>query len=220
MSAESGARWMRVVERLLFLVAAVAFVWYAAARTEASREQAALSAELERASAALQEASTEAVAPPDVDGAGIDEKVPVRIARRAAARRAPEHVVARIEMPRLRLSAYAREGVDLSTLRGSVGHVPGTALPGEAGNAAFAAHRDTFFRPLKNVREGDAITVTTPRGTFRYTVSGTQIVDPSDVWVLQPTADATLTFVTCYPFDYIGSAPQRFIVRARLVEPE
>jgi sortase A len=117
----------------------------------------------------------------------------------------------------LKLSAAAREGVDRQTLRSAVGHIPGTALPGAPGNAGFAAHRDTFFRPLKGVRTGDEVVLTTPNGVYRYSVVTTRVVDPSDVSVLSTTTDPTLTLVTCYPFDYIGSAPQRFIVRANLI---
>jgi sortase A len=207
--------WLRRIERVLFAMAAVCFVWYAAVHIDAAREQTALSRDLERASAALPAATA------DGHVAGAVEEPDRRhppAARRSVPGPSPAGLVGKIEMPRLQLTAYAREGVDTKTLRGSVGHVPGTALPGEAGNAAFAAHRDTFFRPLKGVRKGDAITVTTPAGQFHYVVSATAIVDPSDVSVLGPTGEPTLTFVTCYPFDYIGSAPQRFIVSARLVQ--
>jgi sortase A len=192
---------MRAVERVLFAIAAIAFVWYAAVKIEASREQAALSSELERSRETLSAAAA----------------VPSRKADARRAPRAARSLVGRIEVSRLRLSAVAREGVDRRTLRGSAGHVPGSALPGETGNAAFAAHRDTFFRPLKDVRKGDAISVVTPEGEFLYEVSATRVVDPSDVSVLRATAEPTLTLVTCYPFDYIGSAPKRFIVSARLV---
>ena len=104
----------------------------------------------------------------------------------------------------------------MRTLRVAAGHVPGTALPGDAGNAAFAAHRDTFFRPLKDVREGDEIAVATPSGNYRYVVTAISIVEPEDLSVLSPTAESVLTLITCYPFDYVGSAPQRFIVQAEL----
>lgn len=194
--------WIRRVERLLLAVAAVSLVWYAGVRIEASREQAALSRELERSRATLR------VTPASMSH-GMAEK---------AESPAPRSLVGRIDVPRLRLSALVREGVDTTTLRGSAGHVPGSALPGEIGNAAFAAHRDTFFRPLQGIRNGDEIVVATPTGDFRYRVSGTHVVDPSDVSVLRASADATLTLVTCYPFDYIGSAPQRFVVSARLVQ--
>ena len=83
----------------------------------------------------------------------------------------------------------------------------------------LAGHRDTFFRRLRDIRADDLIRVVTPEGTFTYRVEGTQIVDPEDVWVLNQTAAPALTLVTCYPFTYIGSAPQRFIVRASLTGP-
>ena len=123
-------------------------------------------------------------------------------------------VVGRIVIPRLDLSAIVREGVDARTLRRAVGHVPGTALPGEPGNAALAGHRDTFFQQLKDVRRGDRVVVETPRGTFEYIVRDTRVVEPTTVSVLDPTAEQTLTLVTCYPFNFIGTAPQRLIVRA------
>jgi sortase A len=82
---------------------------------------------------------------------------------------------------------------------------------------ALAGHRDTFFRPLRNIRVADQIEVTTLRGTYRYRVASTTVVDPEDVWVLKPTPDESLTLVTCYPFDFIGAAPRRFIVQARRV---
>jgi sortase A len=107
------------------------------------------------------------------------------------------------------------EGASPSILRVAAGHVDGTALPGIAGNVGIAAHRDTFFRPLRDVRPQDGIVVTTSYGTFRYVVERVEIVDPGDVKVLHGTADPQLTLVTCYPFTYIGSAPKRFIVHAR-----
>ena len=91
-----------------------------------------------------------------------------------------------------------------------------SALPGEEGNAAFAGHRDTFFRGLRNVRGGDRIVVTTPDGIFTYIVRDTRVVRPTDLTALDPTSQPTLTLVTCYPFDYIGLAPKRFIVRATI----
>ena len=124
--------------------------------------------------------------------------------------------IGRIEIPRLRVSAVVRSGSDARTLRLAVGHIPGTALPGEKGNVGLAAHRDTFFRRLRDIRADDEIRVVTPEGTFSYRVARTNVVEPEDVWVLDPTASPALTLVTCYPFTYIGAAPQRFIVRAHL----
>jgi sortase A len=123
--------------------------------------------------------------------------------------------VGRLEIPRLHLSVMVMEGDDDATLARAVGHVPGTALPWETGNAVMAGHRDTFFRPLKNLRSGDEIRMTTPRGTFNYRVVRTEIIDPDDVSVLAPMPNRSLTLVTCYPFAYVGPAPQRFIVQAR-----
>ena len=124
-------------------------------------------------------------------------------------------VIGRIEIPRLRISAMVLEGTAPKTLRVAVGHISGTALPGIRGNAALAAHRDTIFRPLQGVKAGDGIVMSTSYGEFRYVVNSIEIVNPTDVRVLRPTPDAELTLVTCYPFSYLGTAPQRFIVHAR-----
>lgn len=190
-----GGLVLRILEVSLLLIGCAALAWYATVRISAVREQASLSQELIRLSSReLTRTST---------GAGTEP-------------RAAASSLWRIEMPRINLSAVAREGVDTRTLRRAVGHIPGTARPGERGNAAFAAHRDTFFRPLKAVRRGDEVIVTTTEGVYRYAVTGTRVVEPTDVSVLDPSSDTTLTLVTCYPFDYVGSAPQRFIVRATL----
>ncbi|MGH9347584.1 MAG: class D sortase [Vicinamibacterales bacterium] len=124
--------------------------------------------------------------------------------------------VGRIEIPRLRVSAIIKAGTDARTLQLAVGHIPGTAFPGEGGNVGLAGHRDTFFRRLRDIRPDDEIRVAMPDRTFRYRVERTNVVEPRDVWVLDPTAYPALTLVTCYPFTYVGSAPQRFIVRALL----
>ena len=126
-------------------------------------------------------------------------------------------LIGRIEIPRLGLSAMVVEGVDALLLRRSLGHIPGTALPGQPGNVAISGHRDTFFRPLRNIRQNDIITLTTLRGEYRYRVVSTRIVAPSDVAVLDPGDSEVLTLVTCYPFFFVGSAPDRFIVRAERV---
>jgi sortase A len=201
-AANRAHRVIRGIERLLFVIAAIALGWYATVQIDASREQAALSRELTQSQLVIEAPPSHPVTRPEY--APPPAPPPLR------------GLVGRIDVPRLRLSALAREGVDTRTLRGSAGHVPGSALPGQPGNAAFAAHRDTFFRPLRGVRNGDEIMVTTPGGEFRYVVSSAIVVEPSDVSVLRATNEPTLTLVTCYPFDYIGSAPQRFVVSARL----
>ena len=123
--------------------------------------------------------------------------------------------IGRLEIPRLHLSVMVLEGTAPKILRVAAGHVKGTALPGPSGNIGIAAHRDTFFRPLREIRPQDSIVLTTSYGTFRYVVDATEIVDPTDVRVLHRTTDPELTLVTCYPFTHVGPAPKRFIVHAR-----
>jgi sortase A len=123
-------------------------------------------------------------------------------------------VVGRITIPRLHLSAIVEEGVDETTLSRAVGHIPGTALPGEDGNIGIAGHRDTFFRKLKDLKPNDEIDFTTHAGRFHYVVDSLRVVDPSDVSVLESQGGKVLTIVTCFPFQYIGNAPRRFIVHA------
>jgi sortase A len=136
------------------------------------------------------------------------------------ARPAPGSLVGRIEIPRLKLSAVIFEGTDDATLDRGVGHLAGTPTTGERGNLVLAGHRDTFFRPLKKIREGDEIDVTGPEGVSRYKVEFTQVVGPEATEVLRSTGGATLTLITCYPFRYIGNAPDRFIVRGQKVDKE
>lgn len=123
----------------------------------------------------------------------------------------------RIEINRIGLDAMIMEGIDNRTLRHAVGHFPGTALPGQQGNVAMAGHRDTFFRGLRNVRLDDEIKLTTLNGSYRYRVDSTRVVEPREIWVLEDTGDAILTLVTCYPFNFVGPAPQRFIIRAHKI---
>ncbi len=123
--------------------------------------------------------------------------------------------IGEILIPRLGLTAMVVQGDSAAILRRAVGHLADTALPGESGNVVLAGHRDTFFRPLKQVRAGDAITLKTLDGDFEYLVESTAVVRPSDVQVLEPTDGRTLTLITCFPFSYLGSAPSRFVVRAR-----
>ena len=109
------------------------------------------------------------------------------------------------------------EGDDAGCLEQDAGHIPGTALPSKSGNMGIAAHRDTYFRPLRLVRANDVINVKTPAGTSEYAVTGTEIVKPTAVSVLKPAPGHDLTLVTCYPFFFVGSAPERFIVHARKI---
>ena len=121
-----------------------------------------------------------------------------------------------LRIPKLSLEVPVFDGTDDLTLNRGAGRIIGTARLGEPGNTGIAGHRDGFFRGLKDVGPGDSLELVTPDGTEHYEVSAIQITTPEDVSVLSPTAAPTLTLVTCYPFYFVGSAPQRYIVRATL----
>jgi sortase A len=122
-----------------------------------------------------------------------------------------------LEITRVGLSGVVVEGDSDAVLDRAIGHLPDTPLPWKSGNTALAAHRDTIFRPLKGVRLGDVLRLKTPHGDFDYRVNETLIVKPDEVWVLDPTGVNTLTLISCWPFNYIGHAPERFIVRAERI---
>lgn len=129
-------------------------------------------------------------------------------------------LIGALSAERLGLSTIVRQGDSEAILRLGAGHIPGTSLPGEGGNVGIAGHRDTVFRPLRQVHVGDIITLATPAGEKRYRVDWTRTVAPTDISVLAPTNKPSLTLVTCYPFRFIGHAPKRFVVRAvALPEP-
>jgi len=128
-------------------------------------------------------------------------------------------LLGRLEIPRIGVSAIVREGDDEETLAVAVGHVPGTARPGERGNMALAGHRDSFFRDLRHIQVGDVVHVRAPGRGYDYRVESTEVVGAGETRVLDPTEDAVLTLVTCFPFEFVGHAPNRFIVRASLSPP-
>jgi sortase A len=142
-------------------------------------------------------------------GAAFDEQL-----QRPADLPPKEGLVGRLEIPGIGLEVMVLNGADARTLRRGAGWLPYTARPG-SGNAVIAAHRDTYFRPLRRIKEGDIIHLTTLDGRYNFRVEWTAVVDPGDTAVLEPTSQPTLTLITCYPFYYAGEAPQRFIVRAR-----
>src|SRR5262245_54940640 len=139
---------------------------------------------------------------------------------RSGGAKAPESSVRKgnpigvIEIPRLGLSSVVLEGDETAALLLGVGHLSDTPLPWQGGNSVFAAHRDTFFRPLAGIRRNDVIKFSTADAEFEYVVKEMKVVEPTDLAVLDPTPSATLTLITCFPFDYIGPAPNRFIVKA------
>jgi len=126
----------------------------------------------------------------------------------------PDGLIGRIEVSRLNVSVVVVEGTSNKSLRRAVGHIAGTALPGQPGNVGIAGHRDTFFRPLRNIQRDDVIKLTTSNGEYRYRVVSTKVVSPDNVAVLDSDQNEVLTLVTCYPFYFVGPAPDRFIVRA------
>jgi sortase A len=126
----------------------------------------------------------------------------------------PATPIALLDIPRLKLSAPVLSGEDAATLDLAVGHLTDTPLPWQKGNSALAAHRDGLFRPLRNIRVGDEVRVRSEHGEFTYRVRETRVVRPDDLSVLAPTDNHTLTLITCYPFNFVGNAPKRFIVHA------
>ena len=194
-----GIRIVQWIERLLFVVGFVFLGFYLYISLEARLYQNLENHELDLILAS---------GPTTVPSAEVAPAPPV-----------PGSVLGRIEIPRLGVSAVIRAGSDARTLRLAVGHIPGTALPGQIGNIGLAGHRDTFFRRLRHIRADDEIRLVTTSGTFTFNVDATTVVLPKDTWVLDPTPTSTLTLVTCYPFTYVGSAPKRFIVHAVATPP-
>lgn len=137
--------------------------------------------------------------------------------RTSRSKPANELLLGLIEIPRLDTAAIVEEGVSVGTLWKAVGHLPGTALPGQAGNAVLAGHRDTYFSGLGDLKVGDLVSFKSPTATYSYRVESARVVEPDDDSVLNASKEATLTLITCYPFHYIGSAPQRYVVTAREV---
>ena len=127
--------------------------------------------------------------------------------------------IAILRIPKIQLEVPVLEGTDDLSLNRGVGHVTGTATPGQNGNIAIAGHRDGFFRGLKDINLGDTIEMSTQDETETYVIDRITIVDPSDVSVLASRPTASLTLITCYPFYFIGSAPKRYIVQASLMAP-
>jgi len=187
---------MKTLERVLFGIGSLILFWCAWRSAEARVYQAS------------HRASFEKLRSPAIPGEAFTPPLAAR-AREGGA-------LGRLEIPRIGLAAVIAEGEDEATLRLAVGHIPGTPLPGENGNVGLAGHRDGFFRPLARIRLRDEIRLTVEHGrSFLYRVESTSVVDPSDMSVLAPGKEDSLTLITCYPFGYIGPAPKRFVVRAR-----
>jgi sortase A len=206
-------RWLRKLERLLLILGVFMLAFYVGALIHRT---ALSSAELQRfktqrlAMAADAHGVTLAIEAPDFS---LWSEHRIKDYQESlAAHFAPAIAILRI--PRIHVEVPVLEGTDDLTLNRGVGHVAGTANPGENGNIAIAGHRDGFFRGLKDISLGDTIEMITLRGAETYTIDRITIVDRTEVSVLQPRTHATLTLITCYPFYFVGSAPKRYNVQA------
>lgn len=212
---DTGSRWkqrLHLMERIAWAVAVVLGGTWATARvvawSEARRSLAAFEEVVRSsspASGALEVAAT-------VDQR-LWDKGRIKAYARALARRAPPPLAV-LRIPRLGLEVPVLEGTDEWTLDRAVGHIEGTAAPAEVGNVGIAGHRDSFFRVLKDITTGDELELALPGGMRRFRVDRLTIVGPDDAEVIAPTTRSLVTLVTCYPFYFVGSAPQRFIVQA------
>ena len=198
---------------LLVLYAATRW-WYAQARDEGVAAFAAGRAEATQAS--WQPAAPAARAAPAVD---MSMWSPERIARYRESQQTANMPQAVLRIPSVKLVVPIYDGTSDQNLNRGAGRIEGTARIGESGNVGIAAHRDGFFRALKDVRVGDTLVLEHAAATDSYRIVATSIVDPTDVSVLEPTDTGTVTLVTCYPFYYVGSAPRRFIVSAQRILP-
>lgn len=122
--------------------------------------------------------------------------------------------VGKLEIPRLKMSVMVFQGVEESALVAGAGHVPGTPSPGGDGNVVIAAHRDTYFRKLSGIVPGDRVRIATTHGVYEYVVDFSATVNPEDTQVMESRGRNELTLITCFPFYFVGNAPQRFIVHA------
>lgn len=147
------------------------------------------------------------------------EAAPPPAAKPSSLPRTGSAVVARLLIPRLDTDLYVVQGDSPEALRRGPGHLTGTAMPGARGNCVIAGHRDTHFRVLQDIHRGDEIVLATQAGRYLYRVVATEVISPRNLAPLHPTRDAELNLITCYPFSYIGSAPKRFVVKARLAGP-
>ena len=208
--------WLRKLERVLLVLGVVLLAFYAAARIHRTVLSNAelLSFRARQVSAAGPHGVALTAENPDFSL--WSERRIKDYQESLAAQFAPGIAILRI--PKIHVEVVVLEGTDDLSLNRGVGHVTGTAHPGENGNVAIAGHRDGFFRGLKDIGLGDTVEIDTLSQTETYTVDRIVIVDPSDVSVLKPGPHASLTLITCYPFYFVGSAPKRYIVQASLAD--
>lgn len=205
--------WLGWSQYVFFTIGFLAVSYASFTLIESSLFQAFQSWRFERAAKSMQAPMGGADFRPQtlpVDREGVNDR---RVANPVIAGRASP-ALGRIEISSIGLSAMILEGTDDRTLRRAVGHIPSTPLPGRSGNVAIAGHRDTFFRRLRKIRKDDEIKLETLNGSYLYRVHSIRVVEPDNIQVLEASDQAILTLVTCYPFNFVGSSPKRFIVRA------
>ena len=204
-----GGGALRALEIGLMMVAVASLTAYGLLELEQIRGQADLKSEFERAGKAAPRTPRLEI-PAELPGEPESPEPPPEQAP------APEigTALGRLTSERIGLDVMIAEGVDDATLRRAAGRIPGTGRFDSFGNVGVAAHRDTFFRPLREIRAGDELEVETVHGRYRYRVEWTAVVEPENVDSLAETDEPALTLVTCFPFHYVGRAPRRFIVRA------
>lgn len=185
-------RLVRWSQRLLFIVGTLAIIYVAFTLLDARLYQAHAKRSLE--------------------GQILLEREPHEIHPKPAIK--PGDILGRLDIPRLGLSVAVLQGTGSRMLRLGAGHIEGTPLPWESGNSGIAGHRDTFFRGLRDIRTNDEIQFQTATGLFHYAVDWAKVVAPDDRGVLAPSTESSITLVTCYPFYFVGPAPNRFVVRA------
>ncbi len=218
---------LRVLQGLLLVTGVTLLVVFAAAQVDATRGrdqalEAFAQARSERTAAS--EPPSAASAPPAALGYSSEPDQSLWGTTRIAAYRESlslhhDTPLGVITIPSVKLEVPIFDGTSELTLNRGIGRIEGTASLDSSGNLGLAGHRDGFFRVLKDVKVGDAINVESLDGTTRYRITELLIVEPTDVYVLAPTATSTLTLVTCYPFYFIGEAPQRYIVKAEVASP-
>jgi len=205
-----GRVFLRWTHWFLFIAGAVTLAWVALSLFQARLYQQSAGSALDAQVRAAQIQSAQ-IQPAQIQAASqLPANLPRAIVKEG-------EVLGRMEISRLGMSIVILEGTSSRTLRLGVGHIAGTAFPGEPGNIGIAGHRDSYFRALKDIRSGDEIGIQTATGPSHYLVDRVQIVELNDIAVLAPTAIPGITLVTCYPFYFVGPAPQRFVVHAHHV---
>lgn len=219
MEVNSTTKTLIRLERLLLVIGVALLSAYVVARVH---QTTAARAEIQSFLQAEAEGKPEAEST-QANGSEPDFHLwsPQRIAAyKASLSRGVPMPIAILRIRSVNLETPVLEGTDDATLNEGVGHIGGTGSPGGNGNMGIAGHRDGFFRGLKDIKEGDRIEVVTHERTESYVVDEMLIVSPDNVSVLEDRGEPSLTLVTCYPFYFVGSAPQRFIVHATLINPK